>query len=147
MTTLERSDTDGLRPVAGRPARAVAAGPLSEPPARERLLRAAADLFCRRGIHAVGVDAIVEAAGTAKTTLYKLFGSKERLVEAVLEAEGRAWRVRRRAALAARSKARLSSRRLLLQPAHGCGNPQRAAAPTAAAPTLARERAFGETPH
>ncbi|WP_246102381.1 TetR/AcrR family transcriptional regulator [Methylobacterium terricola] len=59
---------------------------------RERLLRAASELFFRYGIHAVGVDAVVAAAGTAKATLYKLFGSKERLVETVLEAEGRAWR-------------------------------------------------------
>lgn len=64
----------------------------NENPPRERLLRAASELFCRRGIHAVGVDAVVAAAGTAKATLYKLFGSKERLVETVLEAEGRAWR-------------------------------------------------------
>ncbi len=61
-------------------------------PPRERLLRAAAELFCERGFHAVGVDAVVEAAGTAKTTLYKLFGSKETLVEAVLDREGRTWR-------------------------------------------------------
>ena len=59
---------------------------------RERLLSAATELFCRHGVHAVGVDAVVEAAGTAKTTLYKLFGSKDALVEAVLEREGRAWR-------------------------------------------------------
>ena len=31
-------------------------------------------------------------AGTAKTTLYKLFGSKTSLVHAVLESEGRQWR-------------------------------------------------------
>ncbi len=60
--------------------------------ARARLLKAAADLFCRYGINATGVDAVVEAAGTAKATLYKSFGSKEGLVEAVLEAEGAAWR-------------------------------------------------------
>jgi AcrR family transcriptional regulator len=59
---------------------------------RGRLISAASSLFCQRGINAVGVDAIVESAGTAKTTLYKLFGSKENLVEAVLEAEGAAWR-------------------------------------------------------
>lgn len=62
------------------------------PSAHERLLHAASELFCRYGINAVGVDAVVEAAGTAKTTLYKLFGSKERLVEAVLDTEGQAWR-------------------------------------------------------
>lgn len=60
--------------------------------ARARLLAAAADLFCRQGINATGVDAVVEAAGTAKATLYKIFGSKEGLVEAVLEMEGEAWR-------------------------------------------------------
>lgn len=59
---------------------------------RERLLGAASELFCRLGFHAVGVDAIVDRAGTAKTTLYKLFGSKESLVEAVLDREGRSWR-------------------------------------------------------
>jgi len=60
--------------------------------ARERLLLAASDLFCRQGINATGVDAVVAAAGTAKTTLYKAFGSKEGLVEAVLEREGELWR-------------------------------------------------------
>ena len=59
---------------------------------RERLLVAATRLFCRYGINSVGVDAIVEAAGTAKTTLYNTFGSKDGLVEAVLEREGRTWR-------------------------------------------------------
>ena len=66
--------------------------PMREKPPREKLMAAATALFCQRGITAVGVDAIVEKAGTAKTTLYKLFGSKEQLVEEVLEAEGRAWR-------------------------------------------------------
>jgi len=59
---------------------------------RDRLIEAATTLFCRYGVNSVGVDAIVEAAGTAKTTLYKLFGSKDGLVEAVLEREGRLWR-------------------------------------------------------
>lgn len=59
---------------------------------RERLLEAATTLFCQRGFNAVGVDAIVEEAQTAKTTLYKLFGSKDTLVEAVLDREGQAWR-------------------------------------------------------
>ena len=57
-----------------------------------RLIEAATRLFCRYGVNSVGVDAIVDAAGTAKTTLYKSFGSKDGLVEAVLEREGRAWR-------------------------------------------------------
>ena len=64
----------------------------SDPGAREKLLEAATILFCRRGINAVGVDLIVAEAGTAKTTLYKLFGSKENLVEEVLKREGKIWR-------------------------------------------------------
>jgi len=60
--------------------------------ARDRLLDAATQLFCRYGINAVGVDAVVREAATAKATLYKTFGSKEGLVEAVLEREGAAWR-------------------------------------------------------
>jgi AcrR family transcriptional regulator len=67
-------------------------GPGIESPARERLLEAATRLFCRYGINAVGVDTVVAEAGTAKATLYKAFGSKEKLVEAVLEREGRQWR-------------------------------------------------------
>jgi AcrR family transcriptional regulator len=59
---------------------------------REKLLEAAYTLFCEHGINAVGVDAIVEKAGTAKTTLYKLYGSKYGLVEEVLNTEGIAWR-------------------------------------------------------
>lgn len=64
----------------------------AQKPPRERLIEAASRLFCRFGINAIGVDAVVAEAGTAKATLYKLFGSKEHLVEAVLEREGRAWR-------------------------------------------------------
>ena len=64
----------------------------AEPSPRERLIGAATRLFCRHGVNSVGVDAIVAAAGTAKTTLYKVFGSKDGLVEAVLEREGRIWR-------------------------------------------------------
>jgi AcrR family transcriptional regulator len=59
---------------------------------RERLLDAARDLFCLHGINATGVDAIVARAGTAKTTLYKIFGSKQQLVEAFLDREGQSWR-------------------------------------------------------
>src|ERR1700756_489053 len=63
-----------------------------EESARDRLLSAATHLFCKNGINATGIDAIIDEAGTAKTTLYKLFGSKTSLVHAVLESEGKAWR-------------------------------------------------------
>ena len=49
-------------------------------PPRERILRAADDLFYRQGIRAVGVEAIAEAAGTNKMTLYRHFPSKDALV-------------------------------------------------------------------
>lgn len=76
-------------PLLDRPAEAEAPPAIS---AQERLIAAATRLFCRYGVNSVGVDAIVEAAGTAKTTLYKAFGSKDGLVEVVLEREGHAWR-------------------------------------------------------
>ncbi len=61
-----------------------------EESARGRLLGAATRLFCKNGINATGIDAIINEAGTAKTTLYKLFGSKTNLVHAVLEKRGQA---------------------------------------------------------
>src|SRR3979409_513696 len=60
--------------------------------ARGRLLSAATRLFCKNGINATGIDAIINEAGTAKTTLYKMFGSKANLVHVVLESEGKQWR-------------------------------------------------------
>jgi AcrR family transcriptional regulator len=60
--------------------------------ARGRLLNAATHLFCKNGFNATGIDAIINEAGTAKTTLYKLFGSKNNLVHVVLETEGKQWR-------------------------------------------------------
>ena len=49
-------------------------------PPRDRILAAAGDLFYRHGIRAVGVEAIAEAAGTNKMTLYRHFLSKDELV-------------------------------------------------------------------
>src|SRR6201995_2268714 len=49
-------------------------------PPRERILAAAGELFYRHGIRAVGVEAIAEAAGTNKMTLYRHFTSKDELV-------------------------------------------------------------------
>lgn len=79
-------------PTPSRRKRTAAAKRLGEPDAKARLIKAGAQLFCRHGINATGVDAIIGEAGTAKATLYKIFGSKEGLVEAVLQAEGQAWR-------------------------------------------------------
>lgn len=51
---------------------------------RARVLRIAARLFYERGIHAVGISEIAEAAAASKLTIYRNFGSKDGLVEAVL---------------------------------------------------------------
>lgn len=60
--------------------------------AKDRVLYAATELFCHHGFAATGVDTIASRAGTAKSTLYAHFGSKDKLIDAVLEREGRAWR-------------------------------------------------------
>jgi AcrR family transcriptional regulator len=57
-------------------------------PARERVFAVAADLFYRKGIHAVGVEEIVREAGVAKISLYRSFASKDDLVVAYLERQG-----------------------------------------------------------
>jgi AcrR family transcriptional regulator len=49
-------------------------------PPRARILAVAGELFYRHGIRAVGVEAIAEAAGTNKMTLYRHFASKDELV-------------------------------------------------------------------
>lgn len=53
-------------------------------PARARLIDAATRLFYEEGIHAVGVDRVIEEAGVTRATLYKQFGGKENLVLAYL---------------------------------------------------------------
>jgi AcrR family transcriptional regulator len=58
-------------------------------PPRDRLLAAAAELFYRHGIKAVGVEAIAEAAATNKMTLYRHFASKDDLVAEYLRAAAR----------------------------------------------------------
>jgi len=57
-----------------------------KPSARERLLAAADELFYQEGVQSVGVDRVVQKAGVAKASLYSLFGSKEELVQAYLDA-------------------------------------------------------------
>jgi AcrR family transcriptional regulator len=49
-------------------------------PPRQRILDAADELFRRVGIRGVGVEAIAEAAGTNKMTLYRHFASKDELI-------------------------------------------------------------------
>ncbi len=56
---------------------------------KERILRAAQNLFYRHGIRAVSVDAIAAEAETTKVTLYRLYESKDALVAACLEDQTR----------------------------------------------------------
>ncbi len=51
---------------------------------REELIKTALALFAKNGIHATGIDTIVEQSGVTKKTLYAHFRSKEELVLAVL---------------------------------------------------------------
>jgi len=52
---------------------------------RDRIVVKARDLFHQHGIRGIGVDAIAEAAGTNKMTLYRHFGSKDDLIVECLQ--------------------------------------------------------------
>src|SRR4051794_31831389 len=69
------------------PARATGSGA----DARERILAAAYELFSRRGIRAVGIDAIITESGVARMTLYRHFASKDELVLAFLQRREELW--------------------------------------------------------
>jgi AcrR family transcriptional regulator len=58
---------------------------------RERVARAAYELFSRAGVRAVGVDAVIEQAGTAKMTLYRNFPSKDDLILDFLRRREERW--------------------------------------------------------
>ena len=58
---------------------------------RDRLRQAAYELFSREGVRAVGVDAIVARAGTAKMTLYRNFSSKDDLILDFLRRREQLW--------------------------------------------------------
>ncbi|PBM99988.1 TetR/AcrR family transcriptional regulator [Pseudomonas aeruginosa] len=59
-------------------------------PPRERILRAAGEMFHKYGIHAVGVEAIAAAAHSNKMTLYRHFSSKEMLIAATIREQHKA---------------------------------------------------------
>ena len=58
---------------------------------RERLGRAAYELFSREGVKSVGVDAVIARAGTAKMTLYRNFPSKDDLSLEFLRRREQLW--------------------------------------------------------
>ncbi|GAA4415331.1 TetR/AcrR family transcriptional regulator [Georgenia halophila] len=70
----------------------MSAGKQPREPARDRLLRAAEELFYAHGIAAVGVDAVVERAGVATASLYKNFAGKDGLVAEYLRTRDERWR-------------------------------------------------------
>ena len=67
------SDVAGVRPRSRRPS------------PRERLLKAADELFYAEGINSVGIDRIIERADVARASLYSTFGSKDQLIRGYLE--------------------------------------------------------------
>ena len=67
------------------------ASPAPRDTGRERVGRAAYVLFSRDGVRAVGVDAIIAQAGTAKMTLYRNFPSKNDLIIDFLQRRERLW--------------------------------------------------------
>ena len=73
------------------PPEAEAPSPASRDTGRERVGRAAYELFSRHGIRAVGVDAIIAHAGTAKMTLYRNFPSKNDLILDFLRRREQLW--------------------------------------------------------
>jgi AcrR family transcriptional regulator len=64
--------------------------PRSDPAGK--VLDAACELFYKRGVAAVGVDAIVASAGVSKATLYRHYHSKGELVAACLRRGDEIWR-------------------------------------------------------
>jgi len=74
--------------------------PAAEP--RERILRAAADLFDRMGVAAVGVEAVIEHADVTRQELLALFPSKAGLVAEVMRRSHGEWRRRLAEDVAAR---------------------------------------------
>ncbi|MBM7808668.1 AcrR family transcriptional regulator [Geodermatophilus bullaregiensis] len=67
----------------GRTPGATAAG------TRDRLLRAAADVFARRGYEGTRVSEVAEAAGLSNGAMYAYFGSKAELLVDALRVHGR----------------------------------------------------------
>ena len=67
------SNVAGVRPRSRRPS------------PRERLLKAADELFYAEGINSVGIDRVIERADVARASLYSTFGSKDELIRGYLE--------------------------------------------------------------
>lgn len=58
---------------------------------RQKILAAAERLFAEHGAEAVSMDAVAEAAGVGKGTLYRRFGDRPGLARAILDAHDRSF--------------------------------------------------------
>src|SRR5580698_5856375 len=67
---------------------------------RRRLLDAATEIFCERGLD-VGVGEIAQRAGVGRGTLFRNFASKEALIAAIVVERMREWAIQARAQLQA----------------------------------------------
>ncbi|HEX4243214.1 MAG TPA: TetR/AcrR family transcriptional regulator [Steroidobacteraceae bacterium] len=65
------------------------APPAGKTRVRDRIFDTACELFYRRGIHGVGVDAIAAEAGSNKMSFYRSFASKDALVTEYLREQER----------------------------------------------------------
>jgi TetR/AcrR family transcriptional regulator, mexJK operon transcriptional repressor len=77
MATRTDADSRQVTPTAGRDRRS--------PAKHAAILSAATEVFLREGYARASVDAIAEAAGVGKQTVYGHFGDKQQLFQAVIE--------------------------------------------------------------
>ena len=84
---------DAKRSERGRPRSAVRGPgrPDTAEQRRERIVRAAAPLFLKKGYDNVSIDEIIGVVGGSKATIYAWFGGKEGLFEAVVRRELQGW--------------------------------------------------------
>jgi AcrR family transcriptional regulator len=62
-----------------------------KPSPRQKLLAAADELFYNEGIHAVGIDRVIERAGVARGSLYYNFSGKDDLIKEYLLGRHARW--------------------------------------------------------
>ena len=82
------------------------AGRSRRPSPRDRLLKAADELFYAEGLHSVGIDRVIARADVARASLYSTFGSKDELIRAYLEQRMEISKGRLRAAVEAHTDPR-----------------------------------------
>lgn len=71
-----------------RRSKLTASGDLS---ARDRILRAAQNLFYQHGVRATGIDRVIAEADVTKVTFYRQFPSKDDLIRAFLRQRHETW--------------------------------------------------------